>query len=80
MKKLAGALVTIAILLTGCSESTDGAVLYRKHCAACHGSDLAGNVGPSLAAGSEAADEADAAYTAVIREGTTDMPASTAPV
>jgi mono/diheme cytochrome c family protein len=75
MKRLAGALVAIAILLTGCSESTDGAVLYRKYCAACHGSDLSGGVGPSLGAGSEAAASTDAEYRIVIREGLNDMPA-----
>lgn len=77
MERLAGALVAIAILLTGCAESTDGAVLYRKYCAACHGSDLSGGVGPSLAAGSEAADSTDAEYRMVIREGLGDMPAVT---
>ena len=76
MKRLAGALLTIAILLTGCAESTDGAELYRKHCAACHGSDLSGGVGQSLAAGTEAGAKNDAAFRSVIREGTTDMPAS----
>lgn len=76
MKRLTGALVAIAILLTGCSESTDGAELYRKNCAACHGSDLSGGVGNSLAAGTAAAAQNDAAYRKVIREGTTGMPAS----
>lgn len=76
MKRLAGLLVATAILLTGCSESTDGAVLYRKHCAACHGADLAGGVGPSLASGSDGAGESDASYRTVIRDGTTDMRAS----
>lgn len=76
MKRLAVALVAIAVLLTGCSESTDGAELYRKYCAACHGSDLSGGVGPSLLAGSQAGAASDAAYQAVIRDGTTGMPAT----
>jgi len=77
MKRLAGALVAIAMLLTGCSQSTDGAVLYRKYCAACHGSDLSGGVGPSLAAGSEAASSTDVEYRLAIREGINDMAAVT---
>jgi mono/diheme cytochrome c family protein len=69
--------VALSILVSGCSEtSTDGAVLYRKFCAACHGSDLSGGVGTSLAAGTRAAAQDDAAYRAVIRDGTTGMPAT----
>jgi cytochrome c oxidase cbb3-type subunit 2 len=26
----------------------EGAVLYQQHCAACHGEDLAGDIGPEL--------------------------------
>jgi mono/diheme cytochrome c family protein len=76
MKRLVGVILATTVLLTGCSESTDGAVLYRKYCAACHGSDLSGNVGPSLAAGSEAAASTDAEYRIVILEGLNDMPAA----
>ena len=76
MKRLVIALVASAVLLTGCSESTDGAELYRKYCAACHGSDLSGGVGSSLLADGQAAAASDAAYRAVIREGTTGMPAT----
>jgi mono/diheme cytochrome c family protein len=65
------------MVVSGCSEaSTDGAELYRLHCAACHGSDLSGGVGTSLAAGTGAAALDDSAYRVVIREGTTGMPAS----
>lgn len=78
MKRLVGVILATTVLLTGCAESTDGAVLYRKYCAACHGSDLSGNVGPSLAAGTEAAASTDAEYRMAIQEGINEMAAVSA--
>ena len=72
MLLLAGVLV-----LTGCREtSTSGPAIYVSTCSACHGVDLTGSVGGSLAAGSEYAALSDLEYQTVIREGTVDMPAN----
>lgn len=53
----------------------DGGELYSIGCSYCHGIDLAGNVGPPLGAGSDAAFEDDAFIEDRIRDGIGDMPA-----
>lgn len=75
MKRVVTLLVCAGIVLTGCRESlTTGPALYNRHCGACHGTDLSGEVGAALGAGSEAALGTDADYRAVVRDGTDDMP------
>jgi mono/diheme cytochrome c family protein len=77
MKGLGARLLLVALLLAGCGQTpTTGPDLYARYCGACHGSDLAGNVGPALGAGSEAAANSDASYRAAVREGVGDMPAT----
>ncbi|MBT8165741.1 MAG: cytochrome c [Acidimicrobiia bacterium] len=77
MKRLGVWLLLVGLLLSGCGQTpTTGPALYARHCGACHGGDLAGNVGPALGAGSEAAAESDASYRAAVREGVGDMPAT----
>jgi mono/diheme cytochrome c family protein len=76
MKLLSCALLLAATLLAGCSEaSTDGADLYRRYCAACHGADLSGGTGPALGARSGAGALTDAELGAAITGGIGDMAA-----
>ncbi len=78
MTRLTGSLLALALLATGCAEtSIDGAVLYTRYCAACHGADQSGGVGPALVAGSEAAALSDQEYREVITQGAVGMPATT---
>ncbi len=76
MKRLMAILLVCAgLTLAGCAETlTTGPALYNRHCGACHGTDLSGEVGPALDAGSEAAADTDAAYRTVVRQGTEGMP------
>lgn len=76
MKLLACALLLAALLVSGCAEtSIDGAVLYGRYCAACHGADLSGGVGPAMGAGSEAARLTDAELGSAITAGVGEMAA-----
>ena len=52
-----------------------GKDLYDANCAACHGTDLEGGVGPPLDRTSEASELSDARYVLRITEGRGDMPA-----
>ena len=68
----------MAVVLTGCGESSEGKYgedLYGTTCAHCHGSDLAGGVGPPLGAGSNAASLSDEQIAGVISVGPGAMPA-----
>jgi len=70
--RLVLALAAVLILLAGCSdEGVDqfGGDLYSSSCAHCHGSDLAGGVGPALGAGSNSATLSDQQIKDVIRIG-----------
>jgi cytochrome c oxidase subunit 2 len=70
--RLALALATLIVLLAGCSgEGVDqfGGDLYSSSCAHCHGSDLAGGVGPALGAGSSATTLTDQQIKDVVRIG-----------
>lgn len=78
MKSSAYALLVVAVLLTGCREtSMEGSEIYFSACSACHGVDLSGSVASALNAGSAAAALTDAEYRTVIRRGTIDMPSNT---
>ncbi|MFV9672858.1 MAG: c-type cytochrome [Acidimicrobiia bacterium] len=67
----------VAVVLTGCSDASEdkyGEDLFATTCAHCHGSDLAGGVGPPLGAGSEAASLTDVQIAGVISVGPGAMP------
>jgi len=55
--------------------TAQGAEIYSTNCAACHGNDLQGGVGPGLGAGSVVAGQDDAALQSVIADGRGGMPA-----
>jgi mono/diheme cytochrome c family protein len=77
MRVLLVAVILIAALLTGCSDSSEGKYgedLFGTSCAHCHGSDLAGGVGPPLGVGSNAASLTDAQIAGVISVGPGAMP------
>jgi len=60
------------LVAAGCSGPANdafGADLYSSSCAHCHGSDLAGGIGPPLGAGSNAATLTDQQIVDVIRIG-----------
>lgn len=72
MRTLASAVVVSAILATGCSGPSNdvfGADLYSSSCAHCHGSELAGGIGPALGPGSNAVALTDQQIVDVIRIG-----------
>lgn len=57
------------------TEVADGADLYGRRCAGCHGSDGGGSVGPALGGGAAVANFPDPADQAtVIRNGRGGMP------
>ena len=71
MRKSA-AVVLALFIVAGCAGPADdvfGADLYSSSCAHCHGSDLAGGIGPSLGPGSNAAMLTDQQIVDVIRIG-----------
>ena len=64
--------VLAVFLAAGCSGPANdvfGADLYSSSCAHCHGSDLAGGIGPALGPGSTAATLTDQQIVDVIRIG-----------
>ena len=72
MRVVLVAIMLMAVALTGCGESSEGLYgedLFGTTCAHCHGSDLAGGVGPPLGAGSNAAVLADEQIAGVITVG-----------
>ncbi len=77
MRVVLVAVTLVAVLLTGCSDASEGkygADLFGTTCAHCHGSDLAGGVGPPLGAGSGAASLTDEQIAGVIGVGPGAMP------
>ncbi len=65
-------------LLSACAsaqDQVDGATVYATNCSSCHGLDLQGEIGASLAPGSEAGDKTDAEWGDAIRSGIGTMPA-----
>lgn len=72
MRILVATIASALLLIAGCSgpdADTFGAELYSSVCAHCHGSDLAGGVGPALGSGSTAANLSDQQIVDVIRIG-----------
>jgi mono/diheme cytochrome c family protein len=70
MRVLAASLVVL--FAAGCSgpgNDVFGADLYSSSCAHCHGSDLAGGIGPPLGPGSNSATLTDEQIIDVIRVG-----------
>jgi mono/diheme cytochrome c family protein len=71
------ALMLVTVLLVGCSDASEGKFgdeLFGTTCAHCHGSDLAGGVGPPLGLGSGAASLTDEQISGVISVGPGAMP------
>lgn len=67
----------ISFVLMGCSDASEGKYgedLFATTCAHCHGSDLAGGVGPPLGADSEAVSLTDGQIAGVISVGPGAMP------
>ena len=60
---------------TSPEPAAGGKDLYDANCAACHGTDLEGGVGPPLDRTSEASELSDARYVLRTTEGRGDMPA-----
>ena len=56
-------------------EGLTGKELYAMACASCHESDLSGDVGPELGAGSDAEEESDSRLAKRIGTGKDEMPA-----
>ena len=78
MKWIVAPLLAVT-LLSACSAprlSADatGSQVFDSICARCHGKDLAGNIGPALGAGSEAAHMTDEFYRFTIIHGLGRMP------
>ncbi len=68
----------VGVVVAGCSDASEGkygADLFGVTCAHCHGSDLAGGVGPPLGPGSDAATLTDEQIAGVIGVGPGAMPA-----
>ena len=61
--------VFVAAACSGPGNDVFGADLYSSSCAHCHGSDLAGGIGPPLGPGSNAATLTDEQIIDVIRIG-----------
>ncbi|MDQ1144127.1 cytochrome c551 [Bacillus sp. SORGH_AS 510] len=81
MKRLwavsATSLLMLLFLLTGCSSESsssakDGETIYKDNCAACHGDQLQGAVGPSIVNMKSKYSEDEVLK--IINEGTTKMP------
>lgn len=77
MRTVVALALLCVIVLPACgdpSEGKYGADLFGTTCAHCHGSDLAGGVGPPLGAGSGAAALSDEQIAGVIGVGPGAMP------
>lgn len=55
-------------------ETATGEEIYLQLCSNCHSSDLSGNVGPALGAGSNAAEQPDSFLEMAILDGRGRMP------
>ena len=77
MNRLWAVTAVMLLLLTGCSSdktstAMDGEAIYKETCAACHGEQLQGAVGPPVADMKSKYSEADALK--IVNEGTQKMP------
>jgi cytochrome c551 len=77
MNRLLTAFALMLLLLTGCSSdkastAMDGESIYKESCAACHGAQLQGAVGPTVVDMKNKYSEA--AVLKIISEGTNKMP------
>src|SRR4051812_23141442 len=79
MKQLWAVVALTLVLLAGCSsstesskEATDGESIYGMKCAACHGGNLKGAVGPPVENMGSKYSESE--LTKLINEGTEKMP------
>lgn len=77
MSRLWVAVVLAFILVTGCSSTKsstamDGEEIYKESCAACHGDQLQGAVGPGLTNMKGKYSEAEVLK--IVNEGTKKMP------
>lgn len=79
MRRLA-TVVAVVVLAAACTTRTplapdaSGEEIYQAVCAACHGADLEGEIGPPLDAGSDAAPMSDEFYGVTITRGLGRMP------
>jgi mono/diheme cytochrome c family protein len=66
-------LLALLLMVAACSEPIDsdatGEAIFVANCAACHGSGLAGGVGPALGPGSHAAEQSDEYLVTTITNG-----------
>ena len=77
MNRLWAVTAVMLLLLTGCSSdktsgALDGEAIYKESCAACHGDQLQGAVGPPIANMKSKYSEADVLK--IVNEGTKKMP------
>ncbi|MBV7504301.1 cytochrome c [Bacillus sp. sid0103] len=77
MNRLWAIFALILLLLTGCSSgksstAMDGESLYKESCAACHGENLQGAVGPTIVNMKSKYSEAEVLK--IVNEGTKKMP------
>lgn len=77
MNRLWVALALTLLVLTGCSSdksstAMDGETIYKESCAACHGEELQGAVGPNVANMKSKYSEEEVLK--IINEGTNKMP------
>jgi cytochrome c551 len=77
MNRLLAAFAFMLLVLTGCSSdktstAMDGETIYKESCAACHGDQLKGAVGPPVVDMKSKYSEADVLK--IISEGTNKMP------
>lgn len=70
--------LVMVLAITACvgrpEEDATGEEIYLQLCSNCHSSDLSGNVGPSLGAGSNAANQPDTFLEMAIVDGRGRMP------
>ncbi|MEH7308615.1 c-type cytochrome [Neobacillus drentensis] len=77
MNRLWAVFALMLLLLTGCSSGNsstamDGESLYKESCAACHGENLQGAVGPTIVNMKSKYSEAEVLK--IVNEGTKKMP------
>ena len=65
---------TTTVASTTTAPSPSGSAIYAADCAACHGADLQGVVGPALGSTGQTDDYSDAELLSVIRDGRNGMP------
>lgn len=79
MRRLLMIVAVVCIIATGCTTDlppdATGEEIYQALCTRCHGSNLAGGIGPALGPGSELVDRPDAYLIQTITVGLGRMPA-----